>query len=196
MDKDGSPRTLPAKYELAMPKTAFLSLTPEVLGEKILTIRNTRVMIDSDLAELYGVKTKVLNQAVKRNGDRFPATFMFQLTAGETKELVTSCDRFEKLKHSSVPPKAFTEHGVLMLANILSSSIAISVSILIIEAFVNLRSTVITHSDLTKKIALMETRLADHDEQFQIFHELILPFLAIANPSRKKIGFRDPKEED
>ncbi len=96
-------------------------------------------MIDRDLASLYSVETKVLNQAVKRNIDRFPEDFMFQLTDVETDELVTNCDRFSTLKHSSVAPHAFTEHGVVMLASVLRSDIAVRVSVKITRAFVAMR---------------------------------------------------------
>src|SRR3989304_8337677 len=92
----------------------------EAVENKILLIRGQRVMIDRDLAGLYGVPTKVLNQAVKRNIEKFPADFMFILTKAEKDELVTNCDRFNSLKHSTSFPYAFTEHGALMLANVLN----------------------------------------------------------------------------
>ena len=99
-----------------------------IIEDRIFIIRDQQVMVDRDLAELYTVETKVLNQAVKRNIDKFPKDFRFQLTNDEKKELVTNCDRFEALKHSSVNPHAFTEHGVLMLANVLKSDIATQMS--------------------------------------------------------------------
>ena len=95
----------------------------------ILNIRGKQVMLDRDLARLYGVETKVLNQAVKRNIERFPERFMFQLTDNEVVKLVTICDRFRLLKHSSSLPYAFTEHGVTMLASVLKSEIAVQISI-------------------------------------------------------------------
>ena len=96
-------------------------VTLDVLKERIFTIRNKRVMIDRDLAELYGVSTKKLNQAVKRNIMRFPSDFMFQLTDKEQNKLVTICDRLHNLKHSSTNSYAFTEHGVTMLSSVLNS---------------------------------------------------------------------------
>ena len=102
----------------------------------IFTIRGVQVMIDRDLANIYEVETKVLNQAVKRNLNRFPELFRFQLNDTEKNELVTNCDRFEKLKHSSVNPYAFTEQGVAMLASVLRSETAVKVSIQIMQAFV------------------------------------------------------------
>lgn len=96
------------------------TLGPEEISQRILTIRGQRVMLDADLAELYGGTTKVLNQAVKRNSKRFPNDFAFRLTAEEKMELVTNCDRFERLKHSTVLPLAFTEHGAIMAASVLN----------------------------------------------------------------------------
>ncbi|MDO5576955.1 MAG: ORF6N domain-containing protein [Fibrobacter sp.] len=109
------------------------------IDEKIFTIRNCQVMIDRDLAELYGIETKVLNQAVKRNIERFPHRFMFQLTEFEKNELVTNCDRFDVLKHSSAMPYVFTEQGVSMLSAVLKSETAVQVSIRIMDAFVAMR---------------------------------------------------------
>ena len=112
------------------------------LGEQFLPnmeIRGQQVMLDHDLATLYDVETKALNQAVKRNIERFPSNFRFQLSGEETNELVTNCDRFEKMKHSSSLPFAFTEQGVAMLSAVLRSQTAIRVSIQIMEAFVAMR---------------------------------------------------------
>ena len=95
-----------------------ITLYQEVIEERIMTIRSQKVIIDSDLAGLYGVTTKVLNQSVKRNIGRFPSDFMFELTRDEKNELVTNCDRLKQLKFSSSMPRAFTEHGALMLASI------------------------------------------------------------------------------
>ena len=111
----------------------------QTIQNLIFEIRGQRVIIDRDLAMLYKVETKVLNQAVKRNLGRFPEDFMFQLTETETQELVTNCDRLAMLKHSSVAPKAFTEHGVVMMASVLRSDIAVRVSVRITRAFVALR---------------------------------------------------------
>ncbi len=115
----------------------------ESIRNKIYEIRGQRVMLDRDLAELYGVQTKVLNQAVKRNIKRFPDDFMFQLNYEETHELVTNCDRLATLKYSSSMPYAFTEEGVAMLSGVLNSDLAIEVNIKIMRAFVAVRH--ITH---------------------------------------------------
>ena len=119
----------------------------EDVENKILTIRNQNVIIDRDVAEIYGVTTKEVNQAVLRNPDKFPDGYIFSLSDEEKFELVTNCDRFEKLKHSTVSPTAFAKKGLYMLATILKSSTATLTTIAIIEAFANLRefSRVIKH---------------------------------------------------
>ena len=114
----------------------------EKITDKILFLRNEKVLLDRDLANLYGVSTRALNQAVKRNARRFPHDFMFQLTKKEKDELVTNCDRFKPLKHSSVSPRAFTEQGVAMLSSVLNSQRAIEVNIAIMRAFVHLRKMI------------------------------------------------------
>ncbi len=111
----------------------------ESIGAMIMEFRGQQVMIDRDLARLYGVTTKVLNQAVKRNIERFPGHFRFQLSVDETNKLVTDCDRLKSLVHSSVLPYAFTEQGVAMLSTVLHSDTAVEVSIQIIDAFVIMR---------------------------------------------------------
>ncbi len=135
------------------------------VDRRIITVRGQPVMVDADLACLYGVTTKALNQAVKRNGDRFPGSFMFELDRDEKRELVTNCDRFHNLRHSTVLPKAFTEKGVLMLANVLKSPRAIDVSIAVIEAFVRLRASLLAAPDLVEKIARIEGKLAGFQDQ-------------------------------
>jgi hypothetical protein len=130
-------------------------------------------MIDRDLAELYQVETKVLNQAVKRNINRFPVVFRFQLSNKELIELVTNCDRFESLKHSSNIPYAFTEQGVAMLSAVLKSDIAVQVSVQIIHAFVEMRKVIATHSGLLQRMDGVERKLLDSDRKFeQLFKAL------------------------
>ena len=115
------------------------AIAVEVIAARILEIRGRKVMLDRDLAYLYGVATKALNQAVKRNRRRFPEDFMFQLTRTEQNELVTICDRFNTMKHSTALPYVFTEQGVAMLSSVLNSERAIQVNILIMRAFTKLR---------------------------------------------------------
>jgi hypothetical protein len=143
------------------------------IEQRIFTIRGLQVMLDSDLAELYGVETKVLNQAVKRNVARFPERYRFQLITSETRELVTICDRLSRLKHSSANPFVFTEHGVSMLASVLRSPRAVAISIQIIDAFVGMRKILSVGSDLSGKLFAIDNKLQDADLKFrQIFQAL------------------------
>ncbi|KAF0149562.1 MAG: hypothetical protein FD143_2735 [Ignavibacteria bacterium] len=119
--------------------------------ERIILIRSQKVLIDRDLAALYGVETKNLNRQVKRNSKRFPPEFMFRLTSKEKNELVAKWHRFNSLKHSSVLPYAFTEHGAVMLASVLNSDKAVEASIYIVRAFVRLREILLTHKELAQK---------------------------------------------
>ncbi len=128
------------------------------IQNRIFTIRGLQVMIDRDLAELYEVSTKVLNQAVKRNIARFPGTFRFQLSETEKTELVTNCDRFKKLKHSSVNPYAFTEQGVAMLSAVLRSETAIKVSIKIMQAFVKMKKFITNNAAIFQRLDKIEQR--------------------------------------
>ena len=130
----------------------------ENLQKMIFTIRGVQVMIDRDLAELYQVENKRLNEQVKRNSSRFPETFRLQLTDSEKKELVANCDRFEGLKHSSVNPYAFTEQGVSMLSAVLRSETAIQVSIRIINAFVEMRKFLVANASLFERLETVEKR--------------------------------------
>ena len=123
---------------------------------RIMSIREKQIMIDRDLADLYGVETKVLNQAVKRNMERFPERFRFQLTKEEMAELVTNCDRFNSLKHSTVRSYAFTEQGVAMLSTVLRSETAIRVSIRIMDAFVAMRRFMVTNAEVFQRLSTME----------------------------------------
>ena len=116
------------------------------IKNKIFFIKGQSVMVDRDLAELYGVETKVLNQAVKRNIGRFPDDFMFRLDIEETSELVTNCDRFALLKHSSALPYAFTEQGIAMLSSVLRSKKAIKVNIAIMRVFVKIKEFAFSYS--------------------------------------------------
>ena len=122
---------------------------------RIMSIRGKQIMIDRDLAELYGVETKRLNEAVKRNIERFPERFRFQLTKEEMAELVANCDRFNSLKHSTVRSYAFTEQGVAMLSTVLRSETAIRVSIRIMDAFVAMRRFMVTNAEVFQRLSTM-----------------------------------------
>ena len=128
------------------------------ISNRIYTMRNEQIMIDRDLAELYGVETKRLNEQVKRNSERFPSDFMFQLNDNEKNELVAKCDRFNSMKHSTVNPYAFTEQGVYMLSSVLKSSKAIEVNISIIRTFKKLREFSKHYNVLAKKIMEVERK--------------------------------------
>ncbi|MGM0568540.1 MAG: ORF6N domain-containing protein [Elusimicrobiota bacterium] len=143
-------------------------------------------MIDRDLAKLYGVSTKRLNEQVKRNKKRFPADFMFRLNKTEKDELVANCDRFKSLKHSSTNPYVFTEQGVSMLSSVLNSSKAIEVNIQIMRAFVKIREMILTHKDLSKKISNLEKK---YDKQFAVVFQAIRELIETPKKETKKIGF-------
>ncbi|MCX6062260.1 MAG: ORF6N domain-containing protein [Campylobacterales bacterium] len=141
------------------------------IKNKIYTIRGLQVVLDRDLAELYGVETKVFNQAVKRNEDRFPSDFRFQLTVIEKNELVTNCDRLNSLKHSTVNPYVFTEQGVSMLSAVLRSDIAVEISVKIMRTFIQMRQVIASNSELFSKIEQIEKRQITYesksDERFE-----------------------------
>lgn len=172
----------------------------QIIENKIFIIRNQKIMIDRDLAALYGVETKRLNEAVKRNIKRFPAEFMFQLNDNEKKELVANCDRFKVLIHSTSNPYAFTEHGVLMLSSVLNSEKAIQVNIQIIKVFNKLRQIALEPvqeiSEL-KKLLLLYMEVNDHKQQEQDnkISDIIIALnnLLETPQERKQIGFKIEK---
>jgi len=150
---------------------------PEQIQSLIVSFRNEQLMIDADLASLYNVETKVLNQAVKRNIERFPNSYRIQLSDEEKNELVTSCDRFEKLKHSTSNPYAFTEQGVAMLSSVLKSETAVKVSIQIIDAFVTMRKFIGSNAQFFQRLDRLELKqLSDKselDEKFKLVFDAI-----------------------
>jgi hypothetical protein len=160
------------------------------IEQRILLVRGEKVIIDADLAEFYGVPTKRLNEQVKRNKDRFPEDFIFQLSPEEKSEVVANCDHLSKLKFSKVLPYAFTEHGAIMAASVLNSARAIEVSVFIVRAFVKLRRVISEHKELVRKIEQLDRRLADHDQQIlslvQAIKQLICPSPL---PKKRQIGF-------
>jgi len=163
----------------------------EKIENKILLIRKQKVMLDRDLAELYGVPTKRLNEQIKRNIKRFPEDFMFQLNKIETNELVANCDRFDKLKHSSVYPLVFTEQGIAMLSSVLNSDRAIKINITIMRAFVKIRQLIYSYKDLVGKIEEIEKK---YDTKIKKVFE-VLDFLIKAkeedNKNKELIGFKE-----
>lgn len=182
------------------------TLLPLRIEGRILTIRGQRVMIDSDLADLYGVPTKALNQAVKRNAQRFPSDFMFQLNAAEKAEVVTNCDHLSKLKFSKTFPFAFTEFGAIALANVLASTQAIEMGIYVVRAFVQLRQAASIHADLAKRLLELEMKTEGLEisqdtfarntrnqlrQVFDALRELTTP----TEPAKRPIGFITPQDK-
>ena len=140
---------------------------------RIFTIRGVQVILDRDLAELYGVKTFRLNEQVKRNIKRFPERYRFQLTEDETNELIANCDRFQTLKHSSYCPYAFTEHGVVMLSSVLHSDEAIEISGRVVDAFVAMRRFLAANASIFQRLEHIEYKLIENDHKFdQVFAKL------------------------
>jgi hypothetical protein len=162
----------------------------EQIQQSILLIRGKKVMLDADLAKLYGVSTKRLNEQVKRNRDRFPQDFMFQLSAEEKTEVVAKCDHLANLKFSPTPPYAFTEHGAIMLAAVLNTPRAIEVSVFVVRAFVRLREILAKHKALAHKLADLESKIETHDEVIQSLVAAIRQLMAPREGKEKKIGFQ------
>ena len=165
----------------------------QTIQSKIYEIREKKVMLDFDLAGLYEVENRSLKQAVKRNLDRFPDDFMFQLTKTEWQELITKCDNLpETVKYSPAKPFAFTEQGVAMLSSVLKSKKALQVNIAIMRAFVFIRQYAPSHKDLTVKLKELETK---YDKQFKDVYEA-LNYLLESNEqqnsqsNRQRIGYR------
>ncbi|MCX6783910.1 MAG: ORF6N domain-containing protein [candidate division WWE3 bacterium] len=171
-----------------MTKRKVLKVVQEQVISKILIIRNQRVILDRDLAVLYGVETKVLNQAVDRNQKRFPVDFMFKLSQKEIHNLksqfVTSSLGWGGRRKQ---PRVFTEQGVAMLSSVLNSNKAITVNIQIMRAFTKLREILLTHEDLRKKIEEMENK---YDQQFQDVFETIRRLISVESKPKKLIGFK------
>jgi len=155
--------------------------------QKILTLRGEQVIVDADLAELYGVTTKALNQAVKRNAERFPEDFVFQLNAAEKEEVVTNCDHLARLKYSKALPYAFTEHGAIMAAGVLNSRQAIETSIWVVRSFVKLRRLLAGHAELAAKLKELEKK---YDSQFKVVFDALRKLMQPPEGDKKeRIGF-------
>lgn len=182
-----------------------LPTIPARIENRIVITRGQKVMIDADLAELYGVPTKALNQAIKRNAERFPQDFMFQLSAEEKAEVVTNCDHLRKLKFSRTLPFAFTEHGAIQAANVLASPQAVEMGVYVVRAFVRLREVLNSQADLAKRLDDLEQKAEalalQHDsfarntrvqlkQVFDAVRELMTP----PEPPKRPIGFVTPDE--
>jgi hypothetical protein len=165
-------------------------ISAEHIEGAILLIRGHKVLLDRDLAALYSVATKNLNKAVKRNFDRFPSDFMFQLTAEEADFVRFQIGTLQKGLHLRYLPYAFTEQGVAMLSSVLQSPRAVQVNIAVMRAFVRLRETLSLHKELAHKLAELERRIESHDASIQTLFEAIRQLMAPPTPlQRKPIGF-------
>ena len=168
------------------------SLVPiERIQNSILFVRGQKVMIDRDIAELYGVETRRLNEQVKRNKGRFPEDFMFQVTKKEKDWIVANCDHLQILKFSRTNPYAFTEHGAVMLASILNTEIAVQASIQVVRAFVKLRKLLISNEQLSRKLIQLEKK---YDNQFNIVFKALKQLIDQPEPKKREIGFKKPGE--
>jgi hypothetical protein len=172
-----------------MNKNSDYLVFPEVMQPRILFIHEQSVLIDADLAALYGVSTKRLNEQVKRNSNRFPVDFIFRLTAQEKNEVVAKCDHLKNLKYARSLPYAFTEHGAIMAASVLNSPRAIEMSLFVVRAFVRLREILHSHKELADKIAELENKMGDHDASINTIIFTINKMLSAAHRPHKKIGF-------
>jgi phage regulator Rha-like protein len=180
-----------------MPKIkSEVRIPDEFVMTKILVIRGQKVMIDRDLAELYGVPTKSLNQQVKRNLKRFPADFMFQLTEEEKKEVVTNCDHLEVLKFSPQLPNVFTEHGAVMLASVLNSDRAIEVNVQIVRIFNRMREMLISNQEILLKLEQLERKVDSHEDDIQVIFKYLKQLIGQSAEPRPRIGFRRKDERD
>jgi ORF6N domain len=163
-------------------------ISTEIVVRNILVIRGHKVMLDSELATLYQVQTKALNQAVQRNIDRFPADFMFQLSASEfakwRSQIVTS--NSGAVMGLRRPPYAFTEHGVAMLSSVLRSKRAVRVNIEIMRAFARLREVLSSHKDLARQLAALESK---YDRQFKVVFDAIRKLMIEPGQKSRPIGF-------
>lgn len=190
-------------------KSPTSNLMPSArIESRILLVRGQKVIIDADLAELYNVPTKALNQAVKRNAQRFPQDFMFQLTSIEKQEVVTNCDHLSKLKFSKALPFAFTEHGTIQAANVINSEQAVEIGVYVVRAFVRLRELALSNKDLAQRLNELENKTDlmelkhdtfEHNTRVQLkqVFEAIRELMTTPEPEpvkKRSIGFIDQDE--
>lgn len=176
-------------------KETSIAIPDEIIMQKIYYIRNQKIMIDSDLAELYGTETRVLKQAVKRNIKRFPTRYMFELTKDEYDIIRIQNATLKHGAHSKYLPYAFTEHGVMMLANVLKSERAIQVSMQIIDVFILLRETLANHTELRLEIEQIKQKLGNHSKNIELVFQYLDELLEKKeNPKpRNRIGYQLPR---
>ena len=165
----------------------------ERIERAIIIVRGEKVMLDGDLAEIYGVGTKVLNQAVKRNASRFPQDFMFHLTAEEWDSLRSQSVTLKRGEHRKYLPYAFTEHGALMLANVLSSERAAQTSVQVVRAFVRLRQMLASNAELARKLEALERK---YDAQFKVVFDAIRQLMSPPDKPKREMGFHVKYDDD
>ena len=184
------------KTHLMADEKTELIISDEILISKIHYIREQKVMLDRDLAEMYGVEPRRLREQVKRNAERLPANFMFQLTENEVDSMVSQNATPSRQHLGGHLPYAFTEHGVLMLANILRSKTAIQVSVRIIEIFVKMREMLSTHKEVLLKLEQLERKVEGHDGDIQVIFDYLKQLINPPQEPRPRIGFRRKDEQD
>jgi phage regulator Rha-like protein len=178
-------------------KNKEIMIPDELVMNRIYLIRGQKVMLDRDLAELYGVETKRLKEAIRRNIDRFPEDFMFEMTLEELENWRTqfATSNSEKMGLRR-PPFCFTEQGVAMLSSVLNSETAIRVNIQIIRIFTRMREIIMTHKDILLQLEKIEKKLAGHDEDITLIFQYLKQLLNTPQPPRRKIGFKRNDEEE
>lgn len=178
--------------KLTRPLSAILPVPLELIERRIYLIRGQKVMLDRDLADLYRVETRALTQAVRRNRDRFPEDFMFQLTAEEASALRSQTVILEKGRgrHSKYAPLAFTEHGVAMLSAVLTSERAVQMSIVIVRAFVRIRELLASHKELSLRVEKLEREQENHNSVIGSLAEEIDEMKRVPEPPKRLFGFK------
>jgi hypothetical protein len=167
-----------------------------VLESLILTIRSQRVLLDADLAMIYDVPTKRLNEQVKRNSARFPEDFVFQLTSADKQEVVANCDHLARLKFSKTLPYAFTEHGAIMAASVLNSPEAVKMSVFVVMAFVQMREQLAANTAILKRLAEIDQTLLEQDRSLGIIWKQIQPLLTpLPAQPKRRMGFHSAEEQ-
>ncbi|RZM23979.1 MAG: ORF6N domain-containing protein [Pedobacter sp.] len=178
-----------------MIETTRIAIADDAVLEKIYMIRNQKVMLDKDLAELYGIKAIRLREQVKRNKDRFPEKFMMQLTEDEVETMVSQNAIPSKQTLGGALPFVFTEHGVLMLSNVLKSDQAIQMSIRIIEVFVNLREAILLHKDVSLLVEHVERKMIKQDGKIEALYSYLSKFMEQSKEPRTAIGYKQKNRQ-
>jgi uncharacterized protein YciW len=183
------------------------NLPASAIAGRIVVIRQVRAMVDADLAALYGVSTKRLNEQIKRNVSRFPSDFMFQLTEAEKAEVVANCDHLTQLKFSRTRPYAFTEHGAIQAANVLATPEAVEMGIFVVRAFVHMRELAGVHAEFAKRLAELEERTENlvmtqdsfsrntRNQLRQVF-DALRELTSPPDPPKRPIGFVTAENND